>query len=162
MFERLPAGAAVFLDANVLIYHAVESRPSCALLLRRIATREIRGYTSTVVLSEVFHRLVLSEIAVTFRLPSARAALNLVRRHPEHLPALTVAHQFLAKMPTLRIRVLPVRWREITLAMAASRRYGLLANDALIIATMQAHRLTHLASNDADFRRVPTITLWRP
>ena len=146
----------------MLIYHAVESRPTCALLLHRIAAREIHGYTSTVVLGEVFHRLMLTELAIAFRLPTTRAALNLARRHPEHLTVLTVAQAFLARIPTLRLRVLPVRWREIALAMDVSRRYGLLTNDALIIATMQTHRLTHLASNDADFRHVPAITLWRP
>ena len=43
-----------------------------------------------------------------------------------------------------------------------SQRYHLLMNDALIVATMALHHLTHLASNDEDFRHVPTVTLWRP
>ena len=33
-------------------------------------------------------------------------------------------------------------------------QYGLLTNDALIVALMQRHRLNHLASNDDDFDRV--------
>ncbi len=43
-----------------------------------------------------------------------------------------------------------------------SRRYRLLTNDALIVATMTRHRLAHLASNDADFERVHDLTVWKP
>ena len=39
---------------------------------------------------------------------------------------------------------------------------GLLINDALIVALMQANRLTKLASHDADFDRVPGITRYAP
>jgi predicted nucleic acid-binding protein len=44
----------------------------------------------------------------------------------------------------------------------ASRLTGLLSNDALIVAVMQASGLTKLASNDADFDRVPGITRYAP
>jgi predicted nucleic acid-binding protein len=37
-----------------------------------------------------------------------------------------------------------------------------LTNDALIVAVMQAHGLTNLASHDADFDRVPGITRYAP
>ena len=39
---------------------------------------------------------------------------------------------------------------------------GLLSGDALILAVMQTHGLTHLASNDADFDRVPGIVRYGP
>ena len=162
MFERLPFGSSIFLDANVLLYHALEARPSCALLLNRARALEIRAVTSPVILGEVFHRLTLAEAVQRFQLPSSTAALNLLRRHPEHLASFTSAHQFMAQIPKLRIRVLPIRWREMMLASALSQRHHLLANDALIVATMAIHHLVHLATNDDDFRHVPGITIWRP
>jgi len=39
---------------------------------------------------------------------------------------------------------------------------GLLHNDALILAVMQANGLTNLASHDADFDRVPGILRYAP
>ena len=39
---------------------------------------------------------------------------------------------------------------------------GLLTNDGLIVAVMQAHGLTKIASNDADFDRVPGLTRYAP
>jgi predicted nucleic acid-binding protein len=47
-------------------------------------------------------------------------------------------------------------------AAILSRQYGLLTNDALTVAIMQHLGLTHLASHDADFDRVPGITRYRP
>jgi predicted nucleic acid-binding protein len=38
----------------------------------------------------------------------------------------------------------------------------LLTGDALIVAVMQAHGLSHLASNDTDFDRVPGLTRYAP
>src|SRR5262249_22147527 len=43
-----------------------------------------------------------------------------------------------------------------------SRQFGLLMNDALIVAIMQDHGLIQLASHDADFDRVPGITRYAP
>jgi predicted nucleic acid-binding protein len=43
-----------------------------------------------------------------------------------------------------------------------SRQYGLLTNDALVIALMQDQGLTYLASNDADFDRIPGIIRYAP
>jgi len=47
-------------------------------------------------------------------------------------------------------------------AAVLSQQIGLLSNDALIVALMQAHGITELASHDADFDRVPGITRYRP
>jgi predicted nucleic acid-binding protein len=43
-----------------------------------------------------------------------------------------------------------------------SRQYELLSGDALIVAVMQVHGLTNLASNDTDFDRVPGLTRFAP
>jgi predicted nucleic acid-binding protein len=45
---------------------------------------------------------------------------------------------------------------------ALSQQIGLLTNDAAVIAIMQSHGLTKIASNDPDFDRVPGITRYAP
>jgi predicted nucleic acid-binding protein len=42
-------------------------------------------------------------------------------------------------------------------AALLSGQWGLLSNDALLVAVMQAQSLTKLASHDADFDRVPGL-----
>ncbi|MBI3321586.1 MAG: PIN domain-containing protein [Candidatus Omnitrophica bacterium] len=88
--------------------------------------------------------------------------MNLLRRHPEHLAVCTIARTFIGQLLKLHVQVLPVGKREVTMAVDLSQRYHLLTNDALILATMILHRLTHLATNDEDFHHVPHLTLWRP
>ena len=162
MFERFPAGESIFLDANVFLYHVLESRPSCAVLFRRARVRELHAVTSPIVLSEVIHRLLLAETVERFSLASSKDALNLLRRHPEHVANLTVAARFTAQLSKLGVRVLPVRRQEILRAVELGQRHHLLTNDALIVASMRTHHLTHLATNDRDFSRVPDLTIWRP
>ena len=45
---------------------------------------------------------------------------------------------------------------------AVSQQTGLLTNDPLVIAVMQANGLTNLASNDADFDHVPGVMRYAP
>jgi predicted nucleic acid-binding protein len=50
----------------------------------------------------------------------------------------------------------------VAIAAANSQQYGLLSNDALLVAVMQANRLTKLASADTDFDRVPGLMRYAP
>jgi predicted nucleic acid-binding protein len=47
-------------------------------------------------------------------------------------------------------------------AVAVSQQIGLLMNDALVVAVMQANGLTAIASSDTDFDRVPGLTRCPP
>lgn len=68
-FADIPAGASVFLDANTLIYHFT-AHPAfgqaCTDLVERVDRREIRGFTSTHLLSELAHRMMTIEACQTF------------------------------------------------------------------------------------------------
>lgn len=57
---------------------------------------------------------------------------------------------------------LPIDVQDILLAGDLSLKHGLLSGDALLLAIMQKNGLTNLASNDADFDRVPGITRFAP
>ena len=50
----------------------------------------------------------------------------------------------------------------LNLAIEFSRKYGLLATDAVHAATMKMEGLSILATNDRDFERVDWLDLWRP
>jgi predicted nucleic acid-binding protein len=52
--------------------------------------------------------------------------------------------------------------QHVSRAVDLSKQLGLLTGDALIVAVMQAHGLSALASHDADFDRVPGLTRYAP
>ena len=161
MLARLPAGTTIFVDANIFLYHVLNVSSVCSDFFERARRRTVQAYTSPIVLSEVLHQTMLAELGEQHPVrPSG--ALRLLRRRPELIETLRKTPEIMRQIGHWRIRVLPLRWREIVLAAELTQRYHLLTNDALIVATMRAHRLTHLASNDRDFARVPGLTRWRP
>ena len=46
--------------------------------------------------------------------------------------------------------------------MQISARHHLLTGDAIVVALMQRHSLTHLVTNDDDFDAIPGLTVWKP
>ena len=53
----IEAGAGVFVDANVFVYHVVGTSSECTALLRRCETGEVQGSTSALVLECQLGRL---------------------------------------------------------------------------------------------------------
>ena len=162
--SSVAAGATVFPDANVLVYHFApdpQLGPACTDLLVRICKQEIIGYTSTHVLSEMAHRLMTLEAMRTFGWPVAAIAQRL-RQHPAEVQTLTAFRRALQEIPQHGIRTLTIPSDLVEAAAAISQQTGLLSNDALIVAIMRRHSLVNLASGDADFDRVPGISRYDP
>jgi len=164
IFADLQAGEAVFLDANTLVYH-FQPHPTlgtaATALVRRIELQQVSGYTSTHVLSEVAHRLMTMEASTLFGWP-ATGIVQRLRKHPAKVQKLTAFRNALTEVPLLNVQVLTIPAALIDTAAGISQQTGLLSNDALIVAVMQAHGLTRLASNDADFDRVSGLTRYAP
>lgn len=159
-FADLPAATVVFLDANTLVYHLSRHTrygTACTGLLERIAHQELVGYTSSHVLSEVAHRLMTLEAIDRYGWTYAGIAARL-RKHPAEVQALTRFRLAIDEVPQFGIQILAIPPALIHVATERSQQYGLLHNDALIVAVMQAHALTNLASHDDDFDRVTGLT----
>jgi predicted nucleic acid-binding protein len=163
-FADLVAGDSVFVDANILTYH-FQPHPVwgrvCSDLLQRIENQELVGFTSTHLLSELSHRLMTIEASVQFGWPFAGIG-NRLRSHPAQVQKLTALRQAVDRILQSHVRVLAVAPSLISTAAAFSQQIGLLSNDALVVAVMQAHSLSKLASSDQDFDRVPWLTRYEP
>jgi predicted nucleic acid-binding protein len=88
--------------------------------------------------------------------------VNRLKQQPTRIGQLANFRRSIEAIAQLPIQVLTVHPDWIAAAAGLSQQYGLLSNDALIVAVMQAHSLTRLASHDADFDRVPGITRYAP
>src|SRR3954453_17251725 len=76
-FAQIPAAAAVFLDANTLIYHFTNHPtfgPACTQLVKRIEKQHLTGFISTHFLSLIAHRLMTLEALDRFGWPPAGLA----------------------------------------------------------------------------------------
>lgn len=90
--DLLPVPSNVFIDANIFPYHILKRPqlfPSCEDFLMRIEEGEYNGFTSTMVLNEVLHKLVLAETIKSYRLRSERDAIKLLKEKPERISGLS-------------------------------------------------------------------------
>jgi predicted nucleic acid-binding protein len=164
IFADLVASEAVFLDANTLVYHFVADPmfgAACGQLLLRVESQEIEGFTSTHVLTEMAHRIMTIEAISAFAWPVAGIAPRL-RRNPAKVQQLRGFHHAVERILQSRIQVLTIPVPLLAVGTTVSLQTGLLGNDALIVAVMQANGLTNIASNDTDFDRVPGLTRYAP
>lgn len=163
-FLDIPDGVAVFVDSNTFVYHFGPHptlQAPCQQLLERMARGEITGLTSADVLSDAAHRLMTFEAVAKYAWPMTGIAYRL-KQHPAELRSLTGFRQSIEEVPRFGVRVLSVELAHVLSAAALSQQHGLLSGDALVVAMMESHGLTHLASHDADFDRVPGITRFGP
>jgi predicted nucleic acid-binding protein len=160
----LASGERVFLDANVLIYH-FSSHPvfgvACRGLIERIEQGDVLAFTSTHIISEVSHRMMILEAA---NLPGW-GTINIRRRlqqKPQTIGSLSLFRNAVQAIISSSVRVLTPAPQVVLDSTTASQQHLLLSNDALTVALMQDQGLTNLASGDADFDRVPWIKRFAP
>jgi predicted nucleic acid-binding protein len=163
-FADIPSVVSLFVDANTLVYHFAAEPvlgPPCQRLLDRINRGDVQGFTSTDVLCDVAHRLMTQEAIRRFGWPLAGIPQRL-RSHPSHIQQLSDFRVAVDEVLQSGIQVLSIPPPLIASAAVISQQFGLLSGDALVVAVMREHGLTHLASHDADFDRVPGLTRYAP
>ncbi len=163
-FADLVTGDAVFVDANTLTYHFEPHArwgAACTQLLQQIENQQLVGYTSSHVIGEVSHRLMTIEAHTLLGWPIAGIG-NRLRTHPAEVCKLGRFRAAVENLVQGHIQILTLTPALLVKGVVLSQQVGLLTNDALIVALMQAHGLSKIASNDADFDRVPGITRYAP
>ena len=91
-FSNIPSKVSLFIDANILIYYFAPHAtfgPECQLLLDRINKyQDLSPFTSTHVLSEVSHQLMILEAVQLFGWPLAGCTRRL-QKHLDEVKKLT-------------------------------------------------------------------------
>jgi predicted nucleic acid-binding protein len=164
IFADLLAGEPVFVDANILIYH-FGPHPifgaACQQLVQRIEKQEIRGFTSTHVLGEIAHQLMIIE-ALSLPGWTPGKVKQRLRQQSGALLALTRFRAAVEAVLQSNIQVLTIAPALLGIATVICQQNGLLTNDALSVAIMRANGLSKIASHDIDFDRVPGLTRYAP
>jgi predicted nucleic acid-binding protein len=107
------------------------------------------------------HRLITIEVANRLSRPLTGMA-NWLRRHASEIQQCKSHRQAIDELAAIPLTILPVNGAHVSRAADLSIQFGLLTNDALIVAVMQDNGLNTLASLDVDFDRVPGITRYAP
>lgn len=156
--------ARVFIDSNIFIYHFSNFDKyaiSCLDFFQRIEEGRLSGYTSTIVLAEVLHRLMVIEASKRFDL-LPKNVVKYLKENPEKIPLLTDHSKSIDFIEKIGIPILPVNAHELKISIDLKREYRLLTIDAINVAVIKSNDLTTLASNDGDYDRVEFLTQYRP
>lgn len=125
----------------------------------RVDRKEVHGYCSSLVLNEVFHKLMMSEIVGKFGV-QARVASGLFKQRPEIIRELSDVWAEMDIINSINITIL--NGQIFPEFVDLSKKYRLLAMDSAHLAVMRRNGLTNLATNDADFSRVAELKIWKP
>jgi len=157
---EIPAGTAVLLDANVLIYARRGLSAEARRLLERIALQEIVGAITTIILAEFCHRRMMQE-AQSLGLARHQPARELAT-HPEVVCQLSRYADDVEDLLAGQLRLLTIEPVDFRLALELQRHHGLLTNDSLNAACALRSGLSQIATADPHFERVPALTVFRP
>jgi uncharacterized protein len=162
ILSQLQSGERVFIDTNIFLYAVFEHSAygkSCRDFLKRVEKEELLGFASDLVLNEVFHKLMISEIAETEGV-EANSAAKLIKRDPEIIGDLRRIWEEMELLSGFGVTLLnTTTYPEF---VRLSREYLLSAADAAHLAAMQSNGIMSMASNDRDFKRVPWLKQWLP
>jgi predicted nucleic acid-binding protein len=164
MLLDLPEHQRCFVDANIFYYHFVETPPlsePCTRLLERAAIGSVEIYSAMHVLSETVHKVMVTEAEQAFGRNRA-GLVNWLQRNGHRIPELTRFRRAAAHLAAMGLRVLPTDVSDLVEASLLSAQFGLLTNDATIVALMRRHALTDLVTNDEDFDGIPDLRVWKP
>lgn len=154
-------GDSVFIDANIFIYHFGGRSPECKAVLERCARRELFGYTSTPILAEVLHRLMVAE-AIAKSLVTAKTAVRKLGETPDMVKQLIQYQEDVNKIPQMNLTILALTAEIVQMSAEVRKNEGLLTNDSLVIACMRAQGLTKVATANGDFDHLSGIEVYKP
>lgn len=163
--ESLPPSSDVFIDANIFLYHIMKRPkffPACNAFLERMESGSYNGFTSTLVLNEMLHKLIVAEDAKIYGLRSEQDAVNVLKREPEKISELSQVWKNYADLKDYPIIINSFNEASLDVAVDLSKKHGLLISDASHLAVMKAQGITNIATNDSDFERANGINIYKP
>ena len=165
LLREIPDEATVMADANVLVYALTPQahlHAPCRDLLKRSARGTLELFTSVSVAADVLHRAMVLEVLAQGRVQRAAEAVALLKQQPDLVTQLQRYRTMLHDLRQARVDILPLTYRDLHASRHYREQHGLMVNDSLIVAVMHRERIRFLATNDADFERIPGIVVRIP
>jgi len=158
---ELAAEQTIFIDANIFIYHFTGLSQECSGFLVRCEHGDLWGVTGIHVLLEVLHRLMMVE-AVNKGLITPGNVAKKLREKPDVVKQLIDYQIQTEAILEMGIDVVGLTPDHLKASLRYRRRAGLLVNNSLTVAAMEAEGISNLATADPDFARVEAIQVYRP
>ncbi len=159
--SEIPQGEMVVLDANIVIYSVRNVSRQCRQIFRRCAEQDLSCIMSSQQIAEVMHRLMIAEALDNKWISGSNPARKLSEK-PDRIKALHRYDQALRDLFGIGIILQPALREDFMLALSIQRQFGLMTNDALLVACAQRIRCRSIASSDKRLRSVRDIVVYEP
>ncbi|MBU3966882.1 MAG: PIN domain-containing protein [Euryarchaeota archaeon] len=152
----------VFVDTNIFVYALAKNhryKNICVEFLSKINEGVIIGFTSSTVINELFHTLLIGEIKKKY---GDKEVIRFIKEHPDVISECSVAYSALDDVFDSIVVILPLTLEVLQHAGTFSKKYNLLFSDAIHAASCKNYGIRNIATNDSDFDRVDFLKTWRP
>ena len=158
---QIPHQQPVIIDTNILVYAIQRNSLQSVKLLEKCAKDEVYGIIPTHILAELMHVLMLAEARDLGMISGSNPAKQLSEQ-PQKIKGLNRYESLIRDLLSIGIQLESLMREDFLTAMSLQRQYGLLTNDALLLAVATRLRVPALASADAVFKNVQGILVYSP
>lgn len=160
--DDIPAGSLCVVDTNVLLYAEQGVSAQAQRLVRRCASGELKATLPQTVWQELAHKLMLAEAMMRGLVAGSNPAARLAAK-PDAIRSLSLYRAKVTSLVELGFGFEPCELRDLTeRAFALQERYGLLTNDAVVLAVALRLKADVLVSSDKSFRGVEELEVYYP
>jgi predicted nucleic acid-binding protein len=160
--DDIPTGSLCVIDTNVLLYAEQNLSDQAQRLLRRCSTGELIGVLPQTVWQELTHKLMLAEAMMRGAISGGNPASRLADK-PEVVRGLSLYQVKVRSLVDLGLRFERcTRDDLLQAAFGLQNRYGLLTNDAMVLAVALRIEADCLVSSDKGFRQVSEVDVYAP
>ncbi len=160
--DDIPTGSLCVIDTNVLLYAEQGVSEQAQRLLRRCSKGELTGILPQTVWQELTHRLMLTEATMKQVISRGNPAAQLAKK-PEVVRDLSLYQSKVRTLLDLGLRFERCTQNDLLQsAFALQKRYGLLTNDAVVLAVAIRIGADCLVSSDKGFQPVEEIHVFAP
>jgi len=160
--DDIAAGSLCVVDTNVLIYAEQGVSPQAQRFIRRCASGELKAVLPQTVWQELAHKLMLAEAMMRGLTSGGNPAARLAAK-PETIRVLSLYKAKVKSLLDLGFSFEPCQLDDLTeRAFGLQEKYGLLTNDAVVLAVALRLKADALVSSDKSFRGVTELDLFYP
>ena len=163
--KDFPGNVAIFIDANIFLYHAFGNNDDSLQFLKRVENENIRAYTSALVLEEVAFKLLMQSTSNFVEKINFDKLKRFLAAAENRAKALDPVNKYMGYIHTLRdmgLKIIDLTGGDISVAIVKAATNGLITADGAHLSVMERKGIKHIASSDQDFGTLDDITLWSP
>lgn len=160
--DDIPSGSLCVIDTNVLLYAEQGVSEQARRLLRRCSMGELIGTLPQTVWQELTHKLMLAEAMMKHRISGGNPAARLAAK-PDVVRTLSVYRTKVRALVDLGLGFERCERSDLLeTAFDLQERYGLLTNDAVVLAVAVRLEADCLVSSDKGFQAVEDMAVFAP